>query len=182
MATHPEMRVETLDAKRHDRPTFSCGVPSLDAYLKTQASQDVRRKANAVFVLVENAEPHVILGYFTLAACGVAPGVVPEEVRRHLPRYPQVSATLIGRLAVEQSHQGRGLGGALLVRALRKAYDNADVVGSSMVVVDALDESAAKFYAAHGFVRLPESPRLVLPMRTVGTLLASGPGVTKTPR
>jgi len=122
------MRVEPLDAKRHDRTAFSCCVPSLDAYLKTQVSQDVRRKANAVFVLVDSAEPRVILGYFTLCACGVAPGAVPEEARTQLPRHPQVSATLIGRLAVAQSHQGQGLGGALLVRALRKAYDSADVV------------------------------------------------------
>jgi hypothetical protein len=50
VVTQAEMRVEPLDAKRHDRTTFSCGVRSLDAYLKTQASQDVRRKANAVFV------------------------------------------------------------------------------------------------------------------------------------
>jgi GNAT superfamily N-acetyltransferase len=123
------MRVEPLDAKRHDRASFSSGAPSLDAYLKTQASQDVRRKANAVFVLVENAAPQVILGYFTLCACGVAPGAVPDEVRKHLPRYPQVSATLIGRLAVAQSHQGQGLGGGLLtasrwmriVRPIRRA-------------------------------------------------------------
>ena len=175
------MRVQPLDAKRHDRATFSCGVPSLDAYLKTQASQDVRRKANAVFVLVEEAKPRALLGYFTLCACGLAPGAVPDEVRRHLPRYQQVSATLIGRLAVAQSHHGQGLGGALLVRALRKAHDSADVVGSSMVVVDALDERAAKFCVAHGFVRLPESPRLLLPMQTISALLASGPGVTKSP-
>jgi len=181
VVTQAETRVEPLDAKRHDRAAFSCGVPSLDAYLTTQASQDVRRKANAVFVLVEEAKPSALLGYFTLCACGLAPGAVPDEVRKHLPRYPQVSATLIGRLAVAQSHQGQGLGGALLVRALRKAYESADVVGSSMVVVDALNESAAKFYIAHGFVRLPESSRLLLPMHTVRTLLASGPGVTKSP-
>jgi GNAT superfamily N-acetyltransferase len=135
-----------------------------------------------VFVLVEEANPGTLLGYFTLCAFGLAPGAVPDEARRHLPRYPQVSATLIGRLAVAQSRQRQGLGAALLLRALRKAYDSADVVGSSMVVVDALNESAAKFYAAHGFVRLPESPRLVLPMQTIGTLLASGPGITRTPR
>jgi len=182
VATHAEMRVDPLDAKRHDRASFSCGVSSLDAYLKTQASQDLRRKANAVFVLVENAEPDVILGYFTLCACGIAPGVIPEAVHKHLPRYPQISATLIGRLAVAEAHQGRGLGGALLVRALRKAYDSADMVGSSMVVVDAMNESAARFYAAHGFLRLPESARLVLPMHTIGALFASGLGTTKTAR
>ena len=167
------MVVEALDGRRHDRASFNCGVPSLDAYLKTQATQDIRRKANAVFVLVETLEPRTVLGYFTLCAAGLAPGLVPEDARRHLPRYPLVSATLIGRLAVARSHQGRGLGGLLLVRALRKAFENAAVVGSSMVIVDAIDEGAAGFSAAHGFVRLPDAMRLILPMQTAAQLFGS---------
>ena len=59
----------------------------------------------------------------------------------------------------------------LLVRALRVADESAAVVGSSMVVVDAIDERAASFYAAHGFIRLPESLRLVLPMRAVARIV-----------
>ena len=46
------------------------------------------------------------------------------------------------------------------------------MVGSCMVVVDAIDERAAEFYRVHGFIRLPESMRLVLPMRTIGGLVA----------
>ena len=167
----PDLRVELLDGKRHDRARFACGVASLDEYLKAQATQDMRRKANAVFVLFEVDDPRTILGYFTLCAHGLAPGVVPEEARKHLPRYPLVSATLMGRFAISQSHQGRGLGAILLASALRKAYENADVVGSSMVVVDALDERAATFYVAHGFIRLPESMRLVMPMKTIAACL-----------
>lgn len=181
-ATPKELRLEPLDGKRHDRARFVCGVESLDVYLETQASQDVRRKANAVFVLVAVAEPRTVLGYFTLCAYGLAPGAVPEEARKHLPRYPLVSATLLGRLAVAETHHGQGLGGVLLARALRKAYESADVVGSSMVIVDALDEKAAAFYAAHGFIHLPESMRLVLPMQTIARLLAPGPGVSRSPR
>ncbi|MCL2724253.1 MAG: GNAT family N-acetyltransferase [Polyangiaceae bacterium] len=178
MSAVKDLRVEPLDVKRHDRAGFSCGVESLDSYLKTQASQDVRRKANAVFVLVRLDEPRTILGSFTLCAYGLAPGAIPNEARRHLPRYPLVSATLIGRLAIATSQQGQGMGGALLVRALRKAYESADIVGSSMVVVDAIDKRAAKFYCAHGFIRLPESPRLVLPMASINTLFTRGPGLS----
>src|SRR5207244_2393424 len=112
-----DMRVEPLDVKRHHRAGFSCGVDSLDAYLRSQATQDLRRKANAVFVLVTLDRPTALLGYFTLCAYGLAPGMVPDDARKHLPRYPLVSATLIGRLAVAKSHHGQGLGGALLVRA-----------------------------------------------------------------
>jgi len=74
---------------------------------------------------------------------------------------------MIGRLAVAKDWQGQRLGAVLLADALRRAPVSAETVGSSMIVVDALDESAAAFYAAHGFVRLPESQRLVIPMRMV---------------
>jgi len=162
-----DLRIAPLD-ERHDRNSFTCGVESLDRYLKTQAGQDVRRKANAVFVLSEVGEPARILGYYTLCAMAVSQGDVPEAARKHIPRYPLVSATLIGRLAVATEHQGRRLGALLLADALQRAFESASTVGSSMVVVDALDELTAGFYAAHGFVRLPESLRLVLPMRLVG--------------
>ncbi|HTW46188.1 MAG TPA: GNAT family N-acetyltransferase [Acidobacteriaceae bacterium] len=163
-------RLEPL-GKHHDRAEFTCGVASLDTYLKTQASQDMRRKANAVFVLVPKDSPGRIAGYFTLCAFGLAPGPIPDAARRHLPRYPLVSATLIGRLAVSTAFQGRGLGPLLLAEALRKAYENASVVGSSMVVVDAISDRAVLFYEAHGFIRLPESMRLVLPMRTISEIM-----------
>src|SRR5271154_5161370 len=76
--------------------------------------------------------------------------------------------TLIGRLAVARDQQGQRLGSILLADALQRAFESASTVGSSMVIVDALDETAAGFYAAHGFARLPDSLRLVLPMRQAG--------------
>jgi len=154
-----------LLGEEHDQVSFTCGVESLDRYLKTQAGQDVRRKANAVFILSEVSEPTHVLGCYTLCAMAISQGEVPEAARKYIPRYPLVSATLIGRLAVAKERQGQRLGAVLLADALQRAFDSASTVGSSMVVVDALDEAAAGFYAAHGFVRLPDSPRLVLPMR-----------------
>ena len=168
-ADGPLYRLEPL-GKHHDRERFTCGVGSLDSYLKTQASQDMRRKANAVFVLVPIDHPAKIAGYFTLCAYGLAPGAIPETARKHIPRYPLVSATLIGRLAISVDFQGQRLGSLLLAKALHKAYENAAVVGSSMIVVDAIDDRGAQFYQAHGFIKLPESMRLVLPIRTIAEL------------
>jgi predicted GNAT family N-acyltransferase len=159
-----ELRIVPL-GETHNRAGFTCGVESLDRYIKSQAGQDLRRKANAVFVLSEAADSARILGYYTLCAMALSQGEVPETARKHIPRYPLVSATLIGRLAVAKDRQGQRLGAVLLADTLQRAYDNASTVGSSMVVVDALDEPAAGFYAAHGFMRLPDSLRLVLPMR-----------------
>lgn len=141
MAEGQRFRLESL-GKHHDRLELTCGVESLDSYLKTQASQDMRRKANAVFVLVSLDNPNRIAGYFTLCAYGLAPGTIPDEARRHIPRYSVVSATLIGRLAVSTVFQGQRLGSLLLAEALRKTYENASIVGSSMVVVDTQSTTA----------------------------------------
>jgi len=96
-------------AQQHDRAAFSCGVQSLDHYLKTQASQDMRRKANAVFVMVGAEAPTRIVGYFTLCAQYLesrrgSGGGTPAHSALSL-----VSATLIGRLAVDKNDQGRGV-------------------------------------------------------------------------
>ena len=145
MAKRPsaDLRIAPL-GELHDRGGFSCGVESLDRYLKTQAGQDVRRKANAVFVLGSEAEPERVLGYYTLCAMAISQGEVPEAARKHVPRYPLVSCTLIGRLAVAKDQQGQRLGSILLADALLRAFESASTVGSSMVVVDALDEAAAR--------------------------------------
>ena len=165
----PDLKIEPLGS-HHDRAGFTCGVESLDRYLKTQAGQDVKRMASGVFVLAGLDEPAAILGYYTLCATSLAPGEVPLPARKFVPRYPLVAATLIGRLAIAQGRQGEGLGTLLLADALRRAYASAAIVGSSMVVVDAMSEQAAAFYEATGFIRLPDSLRLVLPTATIAKL------------
>lgn len=168
----PDLRIEAL-ASHHDRDGFSCGVDSLDRYLRTQASRDVRRKANGLFILVEPAKPDVALGYYTLCATSLAQGDVPAAARKQIPRYPLVSATLVGRLAVSEARQGERLGAMLLADAVRRAYASASTVGSSMLVVDAINDRAAAFYEGNGFVRLPDSVRLVLPMHAIQRLVES---------
>jgi len=108
-----ELRIVPLDST-HDRADFSCGVDGLDAYLKAQAGQDVRRKVNAVFVLVSTNSPTRVLGYFTLGATALTQGDVPDPARTYIPRYPLVSTTLIARLAVEKEQQAKASGGFCL--------------------------------------------------------------------
>ena len=169
-APRQDLRIEAF-ASHHDRVSFTCGVDSLDRYLRTHASQDVRRKANGVFVLVERDVPDTVLGYYTLCASTLAQGDAPVAARKHIPRYPLVSATLIGRLAVSELRQREHLGTLLLADAVRRAYASASTVSSSMLVVDALSERAAAFYKRFGFTRLPDSMRLMLPMRAFESLV-----------
>jgi GNAT superfamily N-acetyltransferase len=74
-------------------------------------------------------------------------------------------------LAVSRNHQRKGIGAPLLARALRIAYENASIVGSSVIVVGAIDDSAVEFYKSHGFVRLGDGLRLITPMSVVGKLV-----------
>jgi len=171
-ATSPNLKIEPLGS-HHNRADFACGIESLDRYFKTQANQDVRRKVNGVFVLVDPREPSEVIGYYTLCATALAQGDVPVAARKHVPRYPLVSATLGGRLAVVFHQQRRGLGALLLADAVQRAYASASSIGSSMLIVDAISEQAAAFYEANGFVRLPDSLRLILPMQAIATMVES---------
>lgn len=161
-------RFEPLGAS-HDRASFSCGVEPLDRYLRRQARQDVEKHAAAVFVLTPDSR--IVAGYYTLSACAIRLGQLPSEVARKLPRYPDVPATLIGRLAVSADHRGRRLGALLLLDALRRALEHSRSVASVAVVVDAKDEGARSFYLKYGFLPLADiSNRLFLPMAAIESL------------
>jgi GNAT superfamily N-acetyltransferase len=161
-----KLKIEPLGS-HHNRANFTCGAESLDRYFKTQASQDLRRKINGVFVLIDPNKPDKVLGYYTLCATSIDKGDVPIAMHKYIPRYPLVSATLIGRLAVLSHQQGQGLGALLLVDAVKRAFENASFIGSSMLIVDAISEQAAAFYEANSFIRLPDSLRLILPMHVI---------------
>lgn len=157
-------------AKKHDRAAFSCGHDSLDNYIKTQASQDARRHAAAPFVALQQDSP-TVLGYYTLSSIGIDLKEIPAETAATLPRYPIVPATLLGRLAVDQSLQGKGLGEHLLMDALNRAHVHSSDIASAAIVVDAIDPDAARFYKHFDFLPLVGSKnRLFLPINTISNL------------
>ncbi len=157
--------IEIFDAKRHVRDTFSCGVKSLDEYFRSRARQDKDKYAAAIFVMAEGA---TVIGYYTLSAYAIHPGDLPDAIVRKLPRYPNLPATLIGRLAVDKQHQRKGLGEELLVDALKRSLENTSEIGSVAVVVEAENIHAIQFYQTYGFIQFPGTPnKLFLPMQTI---------------
>ena len=72
--------------KQHDRNAFDCGVSVLNEYLSKYANQDVKRKAAAVFVLVDRAAPKRVIGFYTLCATSVELNLLPTELTKKLPR------------------------------------------------------------------------------------------------
>lgn len=159
-----------LLGKQHDRKSFSCGIDSLEIYLKQQASQDAKKRVAVTYVLYEESTKAVI-GYYTLSTAVIELLALPEEIRQRLPRYPSLPTTLIGRLAVNDLHKGKGLGELLLVDAAKRAYQASLQIASLALVVDAINDSAVKFYKKYGFLDLySDSNRLYLPMSTVEIL------------
>ena len=104
--------------RRHDRKAFSCGLPELDRYLARLAGQDVRRRIARVFVCTAG-EADAVLGFYTLSALSIDLASLPEALSRRLPRHP-VPCALIGRLAVDRSAHGRGIGRMLLADAVKR--------------------------------------------------------------
>lgn len=164
----PNFIISLLDTKKHERAAFSCGEPSLDTYLQRQASQDIKRRAAVVHVMTESEETIHIMGYYTLSAASVKLTDIPEAEQKKLARYPYVAASLLGRLAVDEQHKGRGLGGQLLRHALLRTLAQSEEVAIAVVIVDALNESAQQFYERYGFTVMPnQENRLYIPMATV---------------
>jgi len=159
-------RLALLDAAL-ERAGFDSGSMSLNRYLQRQAGQDMRRRVAACFVALDGKDR--IAGYYTLASASLPLDALPSSLAKKLPRYPAVPAIRLGRLAVDLSFKGQGLGGALLADALDRAIRSE--IASYALVVDAKDENAAAFYRHHGFIALSDSPMMLfLPLATVRAL------------
>lgn len=168
MAGAPEgsLRVEAL-GPHHDRSSFVSGVEQLDRYFRSQAGQDARKNMAAPFVLVL---PDGAVGcYYTLSSTALKLAELPAEITRRLPRYPLVPATLLGRLAVDKRHRGKGHGRFLLADALFRAARSE--IASFAVIVDAKDEGARRFYERESFLPFPDQPmRLFRAMADIAAL------------
>lgn len=160
------MRVEVL-GPQHDRASFDSGVEPLDRYFRTQAGQDARKSMAAPFVLV--LPDGVVAGYYTLSSTAVNVGEWPAQTVRKLPRYPHITATLLGRLAVDRRQQSQGYGRFLLADALFRAVSSE--IASFAVIVDAKNENARRFYERESFLPFPDQPlKLFRPMADIAEL------------
>ena len=175
-AQSSELVIEHLSSN-HDRKGFDCGVEALNSFLQTQARKEMDRRSAVTYVLIDAASPSEVIGYYSLSAATVLLDAVPEELAKRLGRQPSVPTTLMGRLAVSNKRQGRGLGGRLLWDALKRSEQASREIGSVAVIVDAKDENAAQFYERYGFRRFVDPPlRLHIMMSTIAAAGAQKPG------
>lgn len=154
----------------HKKKDFSCGKPLLDNYLHTQAKQDIKRKLAVCFVMADIND--IVQGYYTLSNSAIERDLLSNEIKNKMPpAYYNLPVTLLGRLAVNSSQKGKGYGKILLANALKRSYNvSITSIGSMPVIVDPIDNEAIAFYQKFGFVLLPHSGKMLLPMETISKL------------
>lgn len=160
---------DALNSK-HKKDSFNCGKDLLNGYIHKQASQDVKRRVSACFILADG--DNVVQGYYTLSSASIHREKLPSEIIKSLPgSYQDLPVTLLGRLAIDKAHTGKGLGELLLIDALKRAYyASVQSVASMAVVVDPIDQSAIHFYEKYGFILLTDSKKMFLTMHTIAKL------------
>jgi GNAT superfamily N-acetyltransferase len=164
------IRFELLE-RRHQRATFTCGVPELDDWFRSRASQDQRRRVAQVFVAIDEEG---IAGFYSLSMFTLALDSIPSELGRKLPRYDAIPAALLGRLARHTRLAGTGIGDLLIADAITHVLAATTSVAAYAIVVDAKDERGRAFYESHGFIPLPSRPdRLFLPTEVAAAALAA---------
>jgi len=139
----------SLDKKRHDRKGFDCGVKALNNYLQMMANQQSNRDNSRTFILEDDNDSTVIIGYYTLTMIPINLTSLPSNLQKK--HQNSNSAGLIARLAIDKKYRGKGFGEWLLVDALIKLLNASDSVAFPLIVVDA-KEGASDFYKKFGFV------------------------------
>lgn len=151
-----------IDDGLHDPGSFHSGEPDLDSWLRNHAGNSEVKRITRTFVWCNEGSRNVV-AYYSLMGHKIVREGLPKNLAHGSPS--EVPAVLLARLALDETLQGRGLGGVLLVDALRRIVAATEIVGARFVVVDAIHERAARFYEHcfyehYGFVRLPGSNRL----------------------
>lgn len=165
----PEWQIQPLD-RSHHRAEFCCGKAPLDDFLRSLVSQYEKRRLGRTYVAVY-PEDKKVYGYYTLASGSVPFQNLPSHTAKKLPKHP-IPVALLGRLAVDNAAQGRGLGAELLMDALRRCLRLSEGLGIFAVEVMAIDKEAKRFYLKYGFVPLVDNElHLCLPMETIKTAL-----------
>jgi GNAT superfamily N-acetyltransferase len=157
----------------HEIAEFSNGKhPSLDEWLKERALVGEGLSART-YVICSVASPSRVVGYYAISTAMEERHALPTaKLRRGMPH--QIPLLLIGRLALDGSVQGRGLGADLLADAVRRCCAASEIVGARAIVAHAIDDDAARFYLRHGFVSSPLGERvMLLPIEAAKAALVS---------
>lgn len=144
-------------AAHHDIESFSCGEESLDVWLKRRALKNQISGASRTFVVCKGKR---VVAYYSLASSAVATIEAPGRFRRHMP--DPIPVVVLGRLAVDTSCQGQGLGRSLVRDAGLRVVQAADTIGIRGLIAHAISNAARIFYEHLGFNPSPLAPQTLM--------------------
>ena len=151
-------------AKHHQLEAFSCGVESLDHWLKRFARTNQQSDLTTTYLVHRKNR---VVGYYSLTAGSVNRQDATLRVAKGAPNHP-ISVVLLARLAVDESEKGAGLGRALLKDPLVRSASAADIIAVRALLVHALNEEARQFYMRFDFEPSPVHPlHLMLLMKDI---------------
>ncbi|MFH6966617.1 GNAT family N-acetyltransferase [Flavobacterium sp. FlaQc-28] len=161
------LKIEILN-KVHKRKDFKSGKELLDNYLHKQAGQDAQKSLSVCHVLTDqDADANRVLGYFTLSSSSIPLEDFPEELSKRIPKTYSIPIALLGRLAMDEKEQKKGLGEILLFDALEKCLISSKTLAIRAIVVDPIDQEAIDFYHKYGFIMIPSTGKMFLPIETI---------------
>jgi GNAT superfamily N-acetyltransferase len=160
---------ERYDPSSHDATGFQSGQEALDRWLVRYAGQSERRDAARTFVLAAHG---AVIGYYALLAGEIKHDEASAQTRKGMSHHYPIPVAILARLAVDLRHQGRGLGALMLRDALSRVALASEQLAVRAVVVHAIDDDAARFYAHYGFHALTAVPRTL--MVTLAEIRAAG--------
>lgn len=143
---------------RHDLSPFDSGEPALDQWLRRRALANEDSGASRTYVVCEE-DGHVV-GFYALASGALSQAVATGRARRNMP--DPVPVIVLGRLAIDRSRQGEGLGRALVRDAILRTVQAADIAGIRALLVHAKSEQARRFYERCGFTSSPVDPMTLM--------------------
>lgn len=161
--------VEPLNPAKHRREDFDCGVVALNDFLRARARKEMDAGTSMCFVMSLEDDPQQIVGYYTLSSATIARSSLPDAIAKKLPRYEEMPATLLGRLARDLRFEGQNIGQRLMLSAMNRAVSASNEVASLAIVTDPKDDKARVFYEFFGFQALTER-RMFLTIKQAATL------------
>ena len=120
------MKIEVLQ-DYHQKKSFNCGQDDLNKFIKQYASQHQKSGTSKTYVAIDD-DTQQVRGFYCLSSTSIGFDGVDAVLTQRLPRYP-LPCVVIGRFAVDQTAQGRGIGKVLLAHALKQVSKVAQIIG-----------------------------------------------------
>lgn len=152
---------------------FDCGDPAMNEYFRRYAKKNQGQLYGMTYVCV-CPQVNAIIGFYTIATTTIPRAGIPDELLKGLPKYQDIPAILLGRLAVDRKAQGKKIGEFLISHCFDMCLSMTKVCGARYIVTDAY-ESTVAFYRKYGFREIqgsrPKTTKMFLDLKVVRSAL-----------